>query len=142
MTTVGNSPRPGSWREPAHRWLLLAPAGTVPVPVDQPDATVTLRRLPAGTPVAVVGRRGVGAVARQAEVTAGRRLLALPAADNPVAVAAPGTGLRWVARAVLTVPSGRARGHLAATLAVRLARRAPWLLRWAGGQWVLLGRRG
>jgi len=138
----GDGLQPGSWREPAHRWLLLAPAGTVPVAVDRPDATVTLRRLPPGTPVAMVGRRGVGAVARQAEVAVDRRLLALPAADNPVAVAAPGAGLRWVARTMLTVPSGRSRGHLAATLAVRVARRAPVLLRWAGGQWVLLGRRG
>ncbi|HTZ44838.1 MAG TPA: hypothetical protein VMB79_13325 [Jatrophihabitans sp.] len=136
------SGQPAGWRRPDGRWLLLAPAGAVPVPVtDRWRAVQRLAGLPSGTPVALVGRRGLRGVAWQAEVVPGPGYLVLPAADRPVAVAAPGPGLAWVARTVLTVPSGRHRGQLAATLAVRAARHAPWLLR-AAGQRLLLGRRG
>ncbi|MDQ1738012.1 MAG: hypothetical protein QOH56_4263 [Pseudonocardiales bacterium] len=135
--TAGTPP----WSDPAARWLLLAPTGTVGVRVeDRHTAIRRLRGLPAGSPVAIVGSRTIRTIARQSEVDAGQTFLVLPGLDLPVAVAAPGPGLKWVANSVLTVPSGRYRGHLVATWAVHLARRAPWLLRAVGGR-VLLGSR-
>ena len=134
-------PEPPSWADPRARWLLLAPAGTRPISVtDRYAAARALRALPIGTPVAIAGRRRLRTLARQSDVVPSQSLLSLPGIELPVAVAAPGPGLAWVARSVLTVPSGRHRGHLLATCAVRLARRAPWLLRGVGER-VLLGNR-
>jgi hypothetical protein len=129
------------WSNPETRWLLLAPEGAVPVELGVRDETVrTLRALPSGTPVAVAGKRGLRAVARQAEVDIDLIYLALPGTATPVAVAHSNKGLDWVAHSVLTVPPGRSRRHLAATIAMRGVRHAPWLLR-AVGEHVLIGTR-
>ena len=132
---------PPSWADPRSRWLLLAPAGTRAVSAaNRYAAARTLRALPAGAPVAIAGGRRLRMLARQGDVLPSLSFLSLPGTELPVAVSAAGPGLRWVARSVLTVPPGRARGHFAATCAVRLARRMPWLLHWVGEQ-VLLGSR-
>ncbi|HEY2041951.1 MAG TPA: hypothetical protein VGH11_04675 [Jatrophihabitans sp.] len=129
------------WSDPSSRWLLLAADGTVPIEVQEPHETVQmLRRLPAGTPVAIAGRRGLHAVARQADIEAGLSYLALPATRTPVAITRSRVGLTWVARSVLTVPPGGSRVHLLATAATWLARRHPPLLRLLGGR-VLMGVR-
>lgn len=133
-------PEPG-WRDPASRWLLLAPSGGVAVDTqDQRASILELRALAPGTPVALAGRRGLHSIARQAEVDIERIFVTLPDAQRPIAVGTYGLPLRWIARSVLTVPSGRWRRHFLATLAVRLCRVAPWLLG-AVGQRVAIGRR-
>jgi hypothetical protein len=136
--TAGAAP---TWANPAARWLLLAPSGTTAVAAaDRYRAARELRALPVGASVAIAGRRRLRMLARQGDVAPATRYLSLPGTEVPVAVSASGPGLRWVANSVLTVPPGRARGHLAATCAVRLARRMPWLLNVVGEQ-VLLGSR-
>jgi hypothetical protein len=129
------------WSEPTSRWLLLAPAGTVPVPLTQRHETIQLlRRLPAGTQVAIAGQKGLRVIARQAEIETGLCYVALPDTFTPVAVTRSRIGLAWVANSILTVPPGGSRVHLVATLAIWLARRQPRLLRLLGGR-VLMGRR-
>src|SRR6476660_3085613 len=109
-----------SWCDPATRWTLLAPAGSIPITVTvRDDALQTLHELPSGTEVTLAGRRGLRKVARQAGVEVAAEYIALPSTAVPIAVAEHGAGMRWVANAVLTVPSGRSRGHLAMTLAAR-----------------------
>ena len=129
------------WSDPAARWLLLAPDGAVPVQLtDRFETARLIRALPAGTPVALVGRWGLRSTARQADLDLDATYVSLPSTSTPVAVTRSNVGLAWVAQSVLTVPPGRSRGHLAATLATRIARRAPWLLRLVGGR-VLMGIR-
>ena len=129
-----------SWCDPATRWTLLAPAGSIPITVTvRDDALQTLHELPSGTEVTLAGRRGLRKVARQAGVEVAAEYVALPSTAMPVAVAEHGAGMRWVANAVLTVPSGRSRGHLAMTLAAHVARRWTRLLGLAGHH-LLVGR--
>ena len=129
------------WCDPASRWLLLAPEGAIAVDTgDQRAAILELRALKTGTPVGLCGRRGLRSIARQAEVDVERIYVTLPDARRPIAAGAHGLPLRWIARSVLTVPSGQWRAHRVATLAVRLCRVAPWLLGFTG-QRVAVGRR-
>jgi hypothetical protein len=131
---------PESWCDPATRWTLLAPAGSVPIDVAvREDALQALQALPSGTEVTLAGKRGLRRIARQAGVLVSAEYVALPSTSTPVAVAGHGPGLRWVAHSVLTVPSGRSRGHLAMTVGAMVARRWPRLLG-AAGHHVLVGR--
>lgn len=129
------------WQDPGARWLLLAPAGAVAVNThDRTTSIVGIRALDPGTSVGLSGRRGLRSVARRAHVDLERTYVVLPDAGSPVAMAAHGRPLRWVAGSVLTVPSGHWRGYFWASLAVRLCRVAPWLLG-AVGHRVAIGRR-
>ena len=129
------------WQNPGARWLLLAPAGAVAVDTRDRQASIAgMRTLAPGTSVGLSGRRGLRSIARHAGVDLERTYVVLPDSGWPVAMAAYGAPLRWVAGSVLTVPSGRWRGHFWATLAVRLCRVAPWLLGMVGHR-VAIGRR-
>jgi len=129
------------WQDPGARWMLLAPAGAVAVDTRDRQASIAgMRTLDPGTSVGLSGRRGLRSVARQAGVDLERTYVVLPDSRWPVAMAAYGPPLRWVAGSMLTVPSGQWRGHFWATLAVRLCRAAPWLLGMVGHR-VAIGRR-
>jgi hypothetical protein len=112
------------------RWRLLLPAGTVVVTnAVRADTLAALRALPPETPVAVVGGRRLGRLARRGGVAVDTRYVVMPSLSTPVAIVQVADGpLRWVTRSVLTAPSGLRRGHAAFWWAVRVVRAFPRLL--------------
>jgi hypothetical protein len=113
------------------------------VDVTQRSAAVAaVAALAPGTPIAMIGgrrwRRG-----RIRGIATERICVAIPSLDEPVVVAeVEDRALRWFAGHVLTVPSGRSRGHGPMWAAVLIARRWPRLLIHAGvGDRIVIGVR-
>jgi hypothetical protein len=85
--------------------------------------------LPEGSTVVLVGGRRPGRFARRAGLRVRAEYLALPSLAAPVAITRLDRGpMRFLARTVLTVPSGVTRSHLPIWLAIRLIRAVPRLL--------------
>jgi hypothetical protein len=127
------------------RWRLLVPLDVVVVTAATPraDALAQLRALPSGTPVAVVGVPRPGWLAARGRVKVHRRYVVLPSVGTPVAITQLDRGaLAWMARTVLTVPSGVTRLHAPVWAAVRVVRALPRLLRLApASHRILVGTR-
>ncbi len=126
------------------RWRLLVPPDAVAVTaVPRAAALAKLRALAPDTPVALMGGRRLRWLARRAGVRVTAEYLALPSLATPVAIARrkPET-LRWMARTVLTVPSGITRLHAPAWLGVKAVRTLPGLLsRAPAGERLIVGIR-
>jgi hypothetical protein len=130
-----------AWTPPSQRWRLLVPAGALVVDADAVPPGPFGAELPPGADVVVVGSgRRVRAHVRAAGLAVTGEYLALPSLAAPV-VLAPASALAWTSRAVLTVPPGVTRLHLAYAVAIMVARRCPGLLRWVVRDRVLIGRR-
>lgn len=126
------------------RWRLLVPEDALVVDLAQPsEGAAVLRAQPPGTPVAIVGGPRARRLARRYAVTTHRVFLAVPGLDEPVVVAEVTEGaLAWFTGQVLTVPSGRRRGHGLMWVAVLIARRWPRLLMHASiGDRIVIGAR-
>lgn len=129
----------------SQRWRLLVPSGAVVVNVGPRGTAVRqVRALPPGTAVALVGGRRLRPLARRAGLRVRAEYVALPSLANPVAITqVEREPLRWSARSVLAVPSGvTGGGHAVTSMATRMVRRAPRLLRRVpAGDRLLVGTR-
>jgi hypothetical protein len=132
----------------SERWRMLLPPETVVVDVRRRRAALrTLRALPPGTPVALVGSRP-RRVARRAGLRLRAEYVVLPSLATPIAIGQlTGASLRWTARMGRGVWAARGAetvggggGHAGTWAALRVLRLAPWLLRLAPtGDRLLVG---
>jgi hypothetical protein len=129
---------------PNQRWRLLVPEGAVVVRTGPRRIAINnIRALPAGTIVALAGRRGLRGIARRTGLRVAAEYVALPSLATPVAITQVSRQpLCWTSRAILTVPSGVTRLHAPLWAAVRVVRAMPSLLPWIpAGERLMIGTR-